>query len=109
MYRGLIDKQLNNAFNLMKDIKGFAKFTKKIEEFDFATSTSQGTSEEVTLPIVVTKTEDNSAVIIVKVRNLPSIEQFDTVEFDSKIWLIDEAVKSNRYLWTLKVHTHGQV
>jgi hypothetical protein len=109
MYKSLINKQLFNAFGLLKDLKIIATFSKSKEEFDFESGSMAGETETIELPIVVTEQNDNSVTIIVKSRKIPDIEMYDRVTFSEKVWLIDSAVKGNGYTWLLKAHSHGEV
>jgi hypothetical protein len=107
MYKALIDKQVANAFHLLKDLKTVGTFSSVKKTFEFNTGNVEGDIELLTLPIVVLSKKDNSAKLLVKSRD--TLSKFTSVTFDSTVWIIDEAVRTDGFVYQLTVHSHGKV
>lgn len=96
----LIDSKLSLTFKMAKDLAKTAVFTATASSsFDFNTATSvKPNKPSLIVKVLVSSTEKKSGTItktlLAKSSELPSLNSYDTVQFEGSEWKVGTQIKS---------------
>jgi len=106
-YNALINSNLKQAYNLVKDLAVVGVFTKiNSSTFNFATSTATTTTEAtITTKVIVignTTTSGDSTVIkkeiMVKTLDVGDVKLYDTVTIAGEVWKVGQIIRDSGYI-----------
>ena len=112
-YKSLIDRNLNLAFRLLKDLAVNVKFVRKQGVgFNFGTgeALSSPIDSEVIAKVVFTDAvkaseEHNTKTrsLMVKSKDIGDLKNIDYIEYEGKRWKINPEIKDTGFILMLKV------
>jgi len=111
-YRSLIDKQVSNAFNKVKDLAVEATFTKRTSTgFDWNAGKTTSTSlAPIAVKLVVVETEKpakgtNTIVktVLLKASEVGDLNSYDSVKFEGFDWKLGERLHESGRVWMVKL------
>jgi hypothetical protein len=112
-YKNLIGKNLNVAFNLIKDLKDVVEL-KKIEaiDFDFSEGLVEGEPQNsVFLEAIVTDVQTSfrdkdteRKLIMMKTSEIGSVDQYSEVVMNGTVWKIGPVVRTDRFISVVELY-----
>lgn len=110
-YSNLIDRNLQKAFKMAKDLAILATFRKKTStDFDFDAATDAVILDTTAVAkILIMKTEKlNSETVrkefMVIAKDIGDLTLFDGVDFEGKTWRLGAPIKSNGFVYVLQAY-----
>jgi len=111
-YQALIDRNLNRAFNSIKDLAKVVTLTRNTAAaFNFGTGESAGTPISNTFKAVLieakksNKERNNTAAqLMFKTADAPILTANDTVVIDTISWKVGNYLKSDGYISLIEIH-----
>jgi hypothetical protein len=108
-YSAMIDRQINLAFQRVKDLAVDATLVKSTSSsFDFnAGQLSNQTAAPLVLKIVVTgevtKSNTITRTLMAKGADVVSFSLYDTMQLDGYIWRIGDVLKQSGKVWVFNI------
>lgn len=110
-YEALIDRNLNKAFKLAKDIAVEASFMLAQKSFDFATMKARDNTSDIVyakvVPFETTMANEKSGTVrvqlMVKAKPLKELKLYAEVMFNGYTWKIGPVIKGQGAIWVLEV------
>ena len=111
-YSGLINTNINRAFNMVKDLAIEVSLSKKSSaSFDFGTDAVTTTATTVLTKAVitdVTKTSKDNTVIkkiaMLSTKNIGEISGYDVLSFENTTWRIGPIINSTQFITIAEIY-----
>jgi len=111
-YSGLINTNINRAFNMVKDLAIEVSLSKKSSaSFDFTTDVVTTVATTVLTKAVITdatKTSKDNTVIkkiaMLNTKNIGEISSYDILSFDNTTWRIGPIINSTQFITIAEIY-----
>lgn len=111
-YEALIDRNLNKAFKLAKDLAVEASFMLAQKSFDFNSMKARDEASDTVyakvVPLETTIAKDKSGTtrvqLMVKSKPLQELKQYASVVFKGNTWKIGSVIKGQGAIWVFEIY-----
>jgi hypothetical protein len=111
-YSKLIDKNIDRAFKLVKDLAIIATFTKRVDStFNFNTGIAKNTFESIDVKVITKNIKKPAAEshntysqqIMFKTSDIPDVRLYDAVLIGSIAWKITKYIGNDTFITTVEI------